>query len=391
VTRTARAAPAPGGEVGGSSATADGTLWGAVEAEIHLFVVWSHARFTEARIVADLAEHFELLGAYEVAWPATSFKRNLHRFYGLQLARRYRKEERCGTEPFLAVVVRDARPRYDPSAEGNLNWRVRDRKLAYRAWAGEFQVHGTDHPSEVGFQLYLATGLSVAEFAGRTAADWDGTVHRIEWDLPGHDGWPSVAEMLAVLGLTQRYAVLPPVDGDVESAPALDVLVQHRMRAVAVIGGDPAHRGSPHHVSVRIAGRRRIVRFRSPGDGHLDPAWQRHLLEPRPARDPLGLDPADAFGALLYQSLVHRPAWVPLDLERLASAAQRAGIAARAIDERAGAWSLLLEWLSTRDYRLVEPRDPTVWCAREAIPRRGGRLRRSLRGLLAPLIQSLRS
>ena len=56
--------------------------------EIHLFLIWSNARPTLAKILEDLRERFEVLTHVDIRWSAEKFASNMTRFYGVNLPSR---------------------------------------------------------------------------------------------------------------------------------------------------------------------------------------------------------------------------------------------------------------------------------------------------------------
>ena len=74
------------------------------KSEIHLFVIWEHARVKEFEIIKDLGLKFNVLKIFEVFWSLDKFNENLSRFYGANFPPNYNKEKHCGTGP-VAVIV----------------------------------------------------------------------------------------------------------------------------------------------------------------------------------------------------------------------------------------------------------------------------------------------
>ncbi len=168
--------------------------------EVHVFVIWSEARDQETRILEDLAHTFPVLEVVEVTWtPGEVFARSLTRMYGDAIPPDSDKERHCGSGPFLAVVVRDQRPRYRLRRTNRgplvLNATVLDARSRYREWTGGgYRVHGTDSVAEADRNLALLLGRRAADFA-RTPAP-GGAVRSRAGDPIGTSGWESTDQLL---------------------------------------------------------------------------------------------------------------------------------------------------------------------------------------------------
>jgi hypothetical protein len=201
---------------------------------LYVFVLWSAARAEEERILADLAERFEVLDVVEVTWsPDERFSRSLTRMYGDALPPGSDKEVHCGTGPFLAVVVRDSGPRFRPRHAGGkrklVNSRVYDARLRYREWTGGgYRVHASDSVLETDRNLVLLFGEGVEEFAARPPR---AGVRAHAADPVGTSGWNSVDQLLRALA---PYGARPaPAAGDV----ALRVVASDAWWAEHIAGG----------------------------------------------------------------------------------------------------------------------------------------------------------
>ena len=75
--------------------------------ELHLFIIWEHARYKQEEIIQDISKYFEILKIYEFNWSKDNFSNNLSRFYGTNLPKGSHKEVHCGTGKFLLIVLKD--------------------------------------------------------------------------------------------------------------------------------------------------------------------------------------------------------------------------------------------------------------------------------------------
>jgi hypothetical protein len=171
--------------------------------EVHVFVIWSEARFLEPEILADIDRSFTVLELLEVHWtPGEVFARNLTRMYGDALPPGSDKEVHCGSGPFLAVVVRDDRPRYGvrrtTRGPKRLNSNVFDSRSRYREWTGGgYRVHASDSVAEAERNLVLLLGRHAADF-GRDMGS-HGSVRSQAGDPIGTYGWDSVEQLVMAL------------------------------------------------------------------------------------------------------------------------------------------------------------------------------------------------
>lgn len=173
--------------------------------ELHLFILWPKARHAEARILADIAAHVEIVwqGDLRFAGDAALAYR---RFYGPALPDEKRKARQCGGGAFRVVVVRDRAPRYGRADDSGrrpavVNLNLLDMKLRYRTWAGKgHRVHGTLTPDEF--------ARDVAMLTGRTADDWARGVPPEPFAPVLPDGW------------TAESTVAPFARGAIRPGPA---------------------------------------------------------------------------------------------------------------------------------------------------------------------------
>jgi hypothetical protein len=208
--------------------------------ETHLFVLWSASRSEEQRILDDLATHFTVLDIVEVTWtPGEVFARNLSRMYGDALPPGSDKEVHCGSGPFLAVVVRDDRPRYRLRRTNLglelLDSTVFDARARYREWTGGgYRIHASDSPGEAGRNLAL--------LLGRRPSDFDRELPRTEvvrgqaGDPLGTHGWESVDQLLMVL---EAHSCTPIYGATTTDSDALTLRTPDAWWAERLAGGAP--------------------------------------------------------------------------------------------------------------------------------------------------------
>lgn len=237
--------------------------------EFHLFIVWSRGRDREREILSHLAETFQVLDVLEVAWTRDEFSHNLTRFYGEALPSGSEKEEHCGNDSFLVIVVRDQQPRLAilrvrADRTQVVDLRTLDAKELYRSWTGGgHRVHATLEPREFAHDLFLLLGKLPSDYVGEES--WDGEIKSWQRDFVGTDGWRDADELLAALELTLgRVALVRPVERE-----GIAVAVDDPWWAAVVANGKPGldDPWASEHV-VDVAGRPVRLQIERTGPSH---------------------------------------------------------------------------------------------------------------------------
>jgi hypothetical protein len=224
--------------------------------EVHLFVLWSESRTVEQRILDDLMSGFNVLDVIEVRWtPGEIFLTSLNRMYGDSLVAGSEKEVHCGTGPFLAVIVEDARPRYRFRRTNRglklLNSSIFDARRRYRDWTGGgYRVHASDSVEEAERNLVLLFGRHAGDFRAHPSAVLD--IRRLEADPVGTQGWSSFDELATVL---EAYGAILEESRD---APSLTVVAEDPWWAERIAGGREVGAGVRE---VEVAGTAVELRF----------------------------------------------------------------------------------------------------------------------------------
>ena len=330
--------------------------------ELHLFAIWPFARSQEDRMLADIAEHAQIVSTFVADWPKrVSAECGYRRFYGPLLPDAVGKAKRAGEGKFRLVIVRIADPRYD--------WRLTQRgyelvnldmfemKWRYRGWVGgNHRVHGTNSVEETRRDVMMLTGRSLDDWASGRVAVGDVTV------LPGEGGWKSLAEMFAFLNEAHPYVILRNGEGLPGSFdPAhddIDILVDNAKACVSLLGAEKARGGAAAHI-VRVGGREVKLDIRCVGDGYYDERWERAMLDTR-RLSPDGvfmLSPEHAFQSLVYHVLYHKRAIAKDYYSKLAKLAEALGIAGGGVLD----WFEALDaFIWTNGYEFSAPKDPSV-------------------------------
>lgn len=338
--------------------------------EVHLFVLWEHARVAEARIIEDLRSKFDMLAAIPLSWPrdmspASAFKH----FYGTFLVDPAGKVSRAGGGEFLAVIVRDRAPRYEMvetvRGQERVDVNIFRLKYVYREWVGgNHRVHGTNSTEEARRDIMLLTGHPLSEWVDGSAADKPMSV------LPGHAGWRSLEEMFVFLGETIPYVVLrngEDLPNSLDEKHDIDIMVNDFPDCARLLGARKT--GITESLcDVPIAGKDVRVDICAIGDGYFDAAWQIRMLATRRknAHGVYVLSAEDEFYALMYRAIFQKRFIARYYLEKMNDAAKATGLE---MQDFVG-WIAALERFMVRNgYRFVQPRDRAVYI-NEALVRR---------------------
>ena len=205
--------------------------------EIHTILIWSRALDAYGAILHDIEGHFLIRDVFRVSWSKEEFSHSMARFYGGLLPPNAEKEEHCGTDPFMVVVVEDDRPRYGPrrSPKDSVNIRMFDAKQRYRSWTGGgHRIHASVDPVEAEHDLFLLLGRRADDYL-QVESRWTGEVGEVR-ELAGTGGWRDVDELVTAIGVATPSQRLPPA---AHTTPGLRMLVENRVRAVLTADARP--------------------------------------------------------------------------------------------------------------------------------------------------------
>lgn len=205
--------------------------------EIHVFVLWSRALEAYGEILGDIEGNFLIRDVFRVSWSKDQFSRSMTRFYGGLLPPNAEKEEHCGTDPFVVVVVEDERPRYGArrSPKPSVNVRMFDAKQRYRSWTGGgHRIHASVDPAEAEHDLFLLLGRRSDEYL-EAEGRWTGEIGE-EGELAGARGWRDLDELITALEVATESQRLPPAE---HASPALRMVVKNRVRAALTADAKP--------------------------------------------------------------------------------------------------------------------------------------------------------
>lgn len=389
--------------------------------ESGIFVLWSDARPHEQRILSDIAERFQLRRVMRVGWTPERVDENFARFYRGQTGPPYSSvfSEQKGRGPFTVALVTDPAPRYElrDTTRGRaiVNANMLDAKLVFRSWTGGgMRVHGTDTAAEARRDGLLLLGATPSALLETAPDHWDGTIERVDRDLSGADGWPSLGPLFHVLNHAVTYVVLRNFEGlpdgvELGEHADVDLLTDNYHELTRLLNARPMVGGVPRwggRFLVTVAGTDVIFDLRFVGDDYYDARWEGRILNQRRLADSGIYVPSDGdyFESLAYHAIVHKR-HVADDyrdrLARMACALGRDGWARHELDDDRTIAALVDGIVAERGVSYVRPRDFTVFFNYTNVGADHPWLRRKLAGvrreagqrsstLLAPVTRAVR-
>jgi hypothetical protein len=339
--------------------------------EIHLFIIWEHARDVEKEIIKDLSTKFEIVKTFEMHWSKSKFSQNLSRFYGTQLPPKSRKETHVGTNPFLAVVVRDLKPDYrihtTSKGDATVNTNLFTTKALHREWTGGgHKIHASNTLKESNHNLTLLFGKNTEDFLATYGNSK--TPKKIEsWnkDLIGSNGWKSLKELFYVLNNTIDYTVLRNYDvlpgkyyakdhGDI------DLLVSNYKDACFLTNSTPVFKSKNRvYNKLNIDSEEILFDFRFIDDGYYDSAWEQSILDNRTYSNK-GFyipDTDNHFYSLLYHALIQKPK-LGKDYEKKVATLHESKSKSFSTSYYA---KLLYKFMEENSYSFTQPNDKSVY------------------------------
>lgn len=364
-----------------------------------MFVIWAGGRSEQDRILAAIDERFEIRSVTEVVWTERLISENFARFYRNPPLPPHGNflETQKGRGPFLVVGAIDLAPRYErrmtTAGLATVSVSFLEAKQQFRAWTGgnRFVIHSADTATDAARDLVLLLGTDPTTHIRAHSRPWDGTIRTVHRDVAGAHGWDAFDQLFATLDYTVPYVVLRNVDqwpDPLSLGPDddVDLLTSDYLELIRVTKARPLLRRIPRwggRFWVRVAGRDVLFDFRLIGDRYYDSAWASALLAGR-VRHRRGVftpSETDYFESLAYHAIVHKHTLSTDHKDRLVSMARSLGRPEwdrASLDAPATARRLLLELMARRGYRIVRPRDPTVFFNFRAAGRRWPEVRRQL-------------
>lgn len=293
--------------------------------ELHLFIIWSNGRNKQEEILEDMIKNFEIIKVYEIDWTKDNFAKNLSRFYGTNLPKNCKKEENCGNNKFLLIVLKVKNPIYEKRnttrGEEVVNVKMFDKKTEYReltggAYAG--RVHGTNNEVETNHDLTLLLGKNIEDFLKENTESlnckWNGKIETLKSELFGNEKWNSVADMFYALNNCTNYAILR----NYESLPNeiyekdhndIDIICNSLEDVKYILNAEPTQK-EEYRVQYKVKVENKIAFFdlRSIGDNYYYKQMEEKILNEREYNEKgfYTLNTENYFYSLLYHAIIQK-------------------------------------------------------------------------------------
>ena len=186
-----------------------------IKGELHVIIIWQHARNMETKIINDIESEFSIRAKHYIEWSEKTAYKNFSRFYAIKSRYAKGKMKHCGAGEFVLLVVEDSHPVYEDRQTNDgvvrVNKNLFDKKTLYRQWTGEgHKIHATNTVAETSHNLALFFGVNYQDFVQSLSS----TVPlSVEENLVGHNGWRDFSEFFKVLNETINYVVLRNFEG----------------------------------------------------------------------------------------------------------------------------------------------------------------------------------
>lgn len=331
--------------------------------ELHLFIIWENARVKEKEILEDISKKFEIMAQYEIKWSTKKFISNISRFYGTKLVNKEEKEQYIGNGPFLLVILKDKKPKYEMRKTNagmrSVNINVFDAKTIYRGLtAGGHLVHGTESEIETNHDLTLLLGKNVEDFLKQHKKSND--MIKLEQDLLGTNGFESIEQLFYLLNNTSKYLILRnyeqmPEDIYMNEHNDIDILCENPVDFISLINGEKVF-DQYYRVHYKTNVNNQDVYFdvRFLGDDYYCFSLEQELLKKRiwNKKGFYTIDKDNYFYTLLYHAYLHKSEFSDDYVNRLTKMNKSF--------KREKADEILEKWLIKNNYIITKPIDRSV-------------------------------
>lgn len=338
--------------------------------EVHLFILWEHAREKEKEILDDINKNFKVLGKYNIKWNKENFSKNLSRFYGTNLPKNSGKEQHCGNGEFLLIIVEVDNPKYEErdTSKGKqvVNVNMFDKKTYYRELTGGgHKVHATNSEIETNHDLTLLLGKSIKDYLDSIKEEKNIETINIERELTGNDGFKSIKEMFYTLNNCINYTILRnyetlPDEIYVNDHNDVDIICDSLENAVYILNAEKVFK-EDYRVHYKVKAENRDVFFdlRYVGDNYYYYKIEQEILNTRIYNEKgfYTISKELYFYTLLYHALLHKPSFAKDYKDRLQKMNSKYTEEIMSDDK---AINLLNNWLLENGYTITVPIDISV-------------------------------
>jgi hypothetical protein len=340
------------------------------KSELHVLIIWEHARHKEDEILVDIANTFNIREKHYITWDPKRAYENFSRFYAIKSRYAKGKMKHCGSGEFLLMVIEDENPIYakrkTTSGEATVNTNIFDKKREYRNWTGGgHKIHATDSVEETNHNLSLFFGLHYSEYYSQLSNEVK--VFQKKSALIGSDGWDSFEQLFKVLNACVNYTVLRNFEGFFDKMTNedhldIDLLVANYLEVKLVLNGKEVYPFTKRVVNRVIVGDKYAdFDLRSIGDGYMDHAWCSDILDERVLVENKFYSPSNEnyLYSLIYHALIHKNKIAEDYFVRFQSNNNPSTIL-DSHPSRTQLLEVLRTYMSKKGYNFVEPKDLSV-------------------------------
>lgn len=350
--------------------------------ELHLFIIWSNGRYKQDEILEDMNKNFDIIKVYEIEWGKDNFAKNLSRFYGTNLPKNCKKEENCGSDKFLLIILKVKNPVYEKRnttrGEEIVNIKMFDKKTEYRELTGgpyAGRVHGTNNENETNHDLTLLIGKNVEDFLKENKeicsvhdnknGKWDGKIEVLKSELSGHSKWHNIKDMFYALNNCTNYAILRnyealPNDIYEKDHNDIDIICNSLEDVKYILNAEPTQK-EEYRVQYKVKVEDRIVFFdlRSIGDNYYYAPMEEKILAERVYNEKgfYTLNKENYFYSLLYHAIIQKLDFTEDYKKKLIE------MNVEKIDLRMSLEDyiqILKKWMIKNEFIIVKPKDKSV-------------------------------
>ena len=292
--------------------------------EIHIFIIWNKARKKESDIITDIKKRFKVLQIYEIHWSEQEFERNLLRLYGNSLKNSSSKKVVCGNGPFLFLVIKDEKPKYEKRntlhGEDIVNVNIFDKKIEYRKITeGGQRIHASNSEKEANRNIGLIVNKSITDFNEENK-----DIKQIHSDLIGSKKWESLEQVFTILNQSLDYVVLRnfeelPTKYNKGFEGDIDILAEDKNEIELITNAEKISPGKfGRRFKILINDEKVHLDLRYVGDGYLDKEWEKLILKEKIIKNKISVpNNKNYFYSLLYHYLIQKKSLSKMHLMKL--------------------------------------------------------------------------
>lgn len=296
--------------------------------ELQLFIIWKNAIDRKDEIISDIKKSFKLRNIYKVIWSEENWSNNLSRFYGTHLPDGCGKEEHCGKDYFLLLIVEDVNPKYDyrKTSRGleKVNVNMFDKKELYREWTGGgHRIHATNSLEETNHDLTLLLGKNVEDYI-KTVRPSKKLVE-YQNDIVGAIKWNSLEEIFYVLNNCTKYVILRDYENDMcemydNPNYDADVLCQNKIDMKWLLNATEVFLDNHIQYEINLKGNKALFDLKYLGDDYYCYDLEKDILNSRLLHNGYYIpDNEYDYLANLFHAIVHKDNYETEYNDRLAA------------------------------------------------------------------------